>query len=56
MLTDLGVTAAAGLAAEVVKPRDLIHEEVDNGNDNRYTWTKVSHGIYSGISSSLPME
>ena len=37
MLTDLSVTAAAGLTAKVVKPTDLVHEVVDNGNDDSYT-------------------
>ena len=37
MLTDLGVTAAAGLAAKVIKPFNLVHEVVNNGDDNRDT-------------------
>ncbi len=30
----LGITAAASLTAEVVEPNDLVHEVVDNSNDN----------------------
>ena len=30
----LGITAAASLPAEVVEPNDLVHEVVDNSNDN----------------------
>jgi len=30
----LGVRSATALAAEVVKPRDPVHEEVDNGDDD----------------------
>ena len=30
----LGIAAAAALAAEVVKPGDLVHQIVDDSNDN----------------------
>ena len=30
----LGITTAASLPAEVVEPDDLVHEVVDNSNDN----------------------
>ena len=36
-LTDLGITAAAGLAAKIVEPFDLVHEVVDNGDDDSHT-------------------
>ena len=37
MLTDLGITSAASLTAKVVEPFDLVHEEVDNSNDDSHT-------------------
>ncbi len=30
----LGIASAAALAAQVIEPRDLVHQVVHNGNDN----------------------
>ena len=38
----LGIAAAASLTAEVVKPDDLVHEVVDNSNDNLTTEFSLS--------------
>ena len=45
----LGITAAASLPAEVVKPGDLVHEVVDNGNDNLPMQVSISRSILSLI-------
>ena len=45
----LGITAAASLPAEVVKPDDLVHEVVDNSNDNLTMQVSFSRSIPNSI-------
>ena len=45
----LGITAAASLPAEVVKPGDLVHEVVDNSNDNLPMQVSFSRSILNSI-------
>ena len=45
----LGITAAASLPAEVVEPDDLVHEVVDNSNDNLTMQVSFSRSTLNSI-------
>ena len=45
----LGITAAASLPAEVVKPDDLVHEVVDNSNNNLQMQVRFSRSVLNSI-------
>ncbi len=45
----LGITAAASLPAEVVEPDDLVHEVVDNSNDNLPMQVSFSRSILNSV-------
>ena len=45
----LGITTAASLPAEVVEPDDLVHEVVDNSNDNLTMQVRFSRSILNSI-------
>ena len=56
----LGITAATSLPAEVVKPGDLVHEVVDNSNDNLPMQVSFSRSMLNSIAelelTVTPME
>ena len=45
----LGITAAASLPAKVVEPNDLVHEVVDNSNNNLTMQVRFLRSILKSV-------